>query len=160
MVTKLLFDFLILSFFILTIVFGTFKSIWYIRENEYSEPFNIVWVYGLFIYPIIGPGLILNIVLSIFFSQGIIIQIIYDRNRKDFDPSLGYYKSLFLAFLALLTCLFLYEISTIYNNAFYIYDMFIDYEDVQIRYSTRILLGFYFGLLSILVIFIKYIFLN
>ncbi|MFX1585715.1 MAG: hypothetical protein ACFFDL_14280 [Promethearchaeota archaeon] len=152
--TKLILDFFLFVFFLLTIEFGIFEGTWYIRENEYSEIFNIVWIYGLYNYPIMGLGLNLNMLLSIFFSQGIIIQIIYDQG---YDLSRVYYWSLILTFLSLLASLFMYDASFQRANAFYIHETYLDH---YIKYSKIILPGFYCGLISVLLIFVKYNVLN
>lgn len=154
LVAKLILNFFLFVFFILTLIFGIFEGTWYIQEDEYSEIFNIVWIYGLFNYPNMGDGLFLNILLSICFSQGIIIQIIYDLG---YDLSFVYKMSLTLTFLSLLASFFMYCISFTLANAFYIHDI---YYDHIIQYTRKILPGFYCGLISVLLIFIKYKILN
>ena len=87
----------------------------------------------------------MNIILSIFFLQGVFTQFIL---YKDFDRSLYYIFSLGLMILGLLGCLIIPQLVYIWAGDEYYY-----YWESQV--STQVLPGFYWGLLSILIIVIK-----
>ncbi len=147
-IIKLIFNSFILLSAILTILFGIFQVIWYLQEFENSDPFKIVWNYGIFNYPYNSIlGISVNIVLSIFFLQGVFTQFILYRN---FDSSNLYYFSLVLMTLGLLVCLIIPKLVYIWTGEEYYYIW-------ESHTSTQILPGFYWGLLSILLIVIKII---
>jgi len=125
---------------------GTFKVVWDLREYEYSEPFTLVWSYGMFQYAYEGLGSLLNTAFSILFLQGIIVQFIC---YKDFDVSIFSHFSLFLMTLGWLGNIFLARNYGMRGTSFNYY--------YACQVSTKILPGFYFGLVSTSLILTKYI---
>jgi len=105
------------------------------------------WDYGMFHYAYEGLGSLLNTALSILFLQGIIVQFIY---YKDFDVSIISHFSLFLMTLGLLGNIYLARWTYVAAGTSFHY-----YYACQV--SIRILLGFYYGLVSTLLVLIKYI---
>jgi len=135
----------ILIFAILTILSGIFQVTWYVREFSYSEPFYIIWNYGMFSYPYNSKyGPLVNFILSIFFLMGFFMQLIL---YKDADRSY-YIYSLGLMVLGLFGCLIIPQLVYTWAGEEYYY-----YWDRQV--STQVLPGFFWGLLSLLMIVVK-----
>lgn len=147
LIIKLIFNSFILFYVILTIKLGTFRVVWALQEYSSSEPFTLVWNYGMFHYAYEGTGSSVNIAMSILFLQGIIVQFIC---YKDFDVSIISHFSLFLMTLGLLGNIYLakgtYPLAGTSFNYYY-----------ACQVSTKILPGFYFGLVPTSLILIKYI---
>lgn len=151
-IIKLLFNSFILLSAVLTVLFGIFQVTLDLQEFENSEPFSMIWNYGLFYIPTYYYSIMIHsiiIVLSIFFLQGVFIQFI---SYKKFDHSYAYYFSLILMTLGLLGCLFIPMID--YGIAAGDRFDFFYYWNIE---GTRILSGFYWGLLSIILIVIRQI---
>ena len=139
---KLSFNVGILICAILTILFGNFQVKWYLREFSYSEPYYLDWNYGIFSYPInsyFGP--IVNFIFSIFFLLGVFMQLML---YKDVDLYPYYIFTLALMALGLFGTRLGYGY---HPEEFYYY--------WEYQRSRQVLPGFYWGILSLLIIVVK-----
>ncbi|MFX1428112.1 MAG: hypothetical protein ACFFBE_16785 [Promethearchaeota archaeon] len=142
---KLSFNVGILIFAILTILSGIYQVSWYLREFSYSEPYYLDWNYGIYSYPhkgILAPTV--NFIFSTFFLVGIFMQLIL---YKDVDLYPYYIYSLGLTVLGLFGCFIIPRLGYGVEEEFYYFEEF--------QRSSQILPGFYWGLLSLLLIVVK-----
>lgn len=145
-IIKVSFNVGILIFSLLTILSGLYQVTWYLREFSYSEPYYLEWNYGIWSYPhygLLGP--IVNFIFSTFFLVGIFMQLIL---YKDVNLYPYYIYTLGLMVLGLFGCFIILRlgIGGVEEEFYYYWE----YEK-----SRQVLPGFYWGLLSLLLIVVK-----
>ena len=146
-IIKLLFNSFILLSAVLTVLFGIFQVSLDLQEFENSELYSKTSYLRFF-----SGNSLINTVASIFFIQGVFVQFIF---YNEFDHSLFYYISLILMTLSLLGSLFISAIGIGFTESEFEVEQYDDYEYFEIK--SKILSGFYWGLLSIILIVFRQI---